>query len=426
MVAFRLTSGLTPDNEPMDRILRYLLLIRLFAIGGLCLGLGVMHGVYAVPVPWGAVSGVLVALGLVTLVGWRRGTTPRSAPQRRYLVQLIADMIALSALVYFTGGAFNPFISVFLLPIVFAAAAMPAPATAAITALAIGCYTALMLAPVPMAGAHQQHGLFGLHVWGMWYGFMLTALCVAWFVAGLARHLRHRDHELAALREEALEAERYMALGTLAAGTAHELGTPLSTMAVIAGELEHEAVDPQIREQLGLLREQVQRCKAILAGMSVDAGNLQAGAGEAVAVDAWLDGIVAEWRGRRPELLLDFHGEGTLPAPEIVIDRVLTQAIVNIIDNAAQAATSQVEVDCRWSAAELVVSVADDGGGIAPELSVRLGREAVTTKADGLGIGLLLARSIIERLGGLLEFEPRAGRGTTARICIPLDGLAVS
>jgi len=426
MAICRPAPGPIPGNEPMDRILRYLLLIRLFAIGGLCLGLGVMHGIYAVPVPWGAIAAVLIALALVTLLGWRRGTTPRGAPQRRYLVQLSADMIALSALVYFTGGAFNPFISLFLLPIVFAAAAMPAAATAAITVLAIGCYTALMLAPVPIVGAHQQHGLFGLHVWGMWYGFILTALCVAWFVAGLARHLRQRDHELAALREDALEAERYMALGTLAAGTAHELGTPLSTMAVIAGELEHQADDAQMREQLALLREQVQRCKSILAGMSAGAGNLQAGAGEAVAVDAWLDAIVAEWRERRPELPLDFHGAGTRPAPEIVVDRVLTQAIVNVIDNAAQAAASQVVVDCRWSPAELVVSVADDGGGIAPEVSARLGREAVTTKADGLGIGLLLARSIVERLGGLLEFEPRAGCGTTARICIPLGGLAVA
>ena len=109
MAICRPAPGPIPGNEPMDRILRYLLLIRLFAIGGLCLGLGVMHGIYAVPVPWGAIAAVLIALALVTLLGWRRGTTPRGAPQRRYLVQLSADMIALSALVYFTGGAFNPF-----------------------------------------------------------------------------------------------------------------------------------------------------------------------------------------------------------------------------------------------------------------------------------------------------------------------------
>ncbi|MEQ8231017.1 MAG: ATP-binding protein [Gammaproteobacteria bacterium] len=410
----------------MDRILRYLLLIRLCAVGGLCLGLAVMDAVYAVEVPWFAVSIVLVLLGVVTLLGWRGATRLGAAPHHGYLAQLMADMVALSALVYFTGGAFNPFISLFLLPIVFAAAALPAPATAALTVLAIGCYTALMLAPVRGAPVHHEAGLFGLHVWGMWYGFILSALCVALFVAGLARHVRARDRELAALREEALESERYLALGTLAAGTAHELGTPLSTMAVLAGELADTAESSEARAQITLLRDQIARCKDILATISADAGNLQAGAGEAIGVDAYLDGIIAEWRARRPEIRLAFHGEGPRPAPEIVADRVLTQAIVNVIDNAAQAAATQLAVDGRWSRNELVLTVVDDGTGIAPEIGARLGREAVTTKEDGLGIGLLLARSIVERLGGVLEFSARAERGTTARIAIPLAGLSVA
>ncbi|MGE0486485.1 MAG: ATP-binding protein [Gammaproteobacteria bacterium] len=415
-----------PNRTPMDHILRYLLLVRLVVIGGQYLALVVMDRLFGTPLPWGAINTVLVVMALFTAASWMRGRGGSAAPSGRvYLVQLLADVAALSALVYFTGGAFNPFISLFLLPIVFAAAALPRPATAAVALIAVACYTALMLVPAPQPHAqHAAAGSFSLHVWGMWYGFILSAVCVALFVAGLARHLRRRDHELATLREEALAAERFLALGTLAAGTAHELGTPLSTMAILAGEIERGAGEAEIRAQAATLRAQLGRCKEILNRMSTTAGSLRASDGEAVAVDAFVERVVGEWRHRHPEVAIGFVHGGSAPVPAIVADRVLTQAIVNVLDNAAQAAGSRVDIDGQWSAEELVLTVADDGPGIDATLGARLGREAVTTKQDGMGIGVLLARTIIERLGGALVLEPGAARGTLARIVIPITPLS--
>ena len=373
------------DSGPrrMAPTLRYLLLIRLVVIGGQCFALLVMERVFGVAVPWPAVSLVLAALALFTAASWG---TPDPG-QRQYLAQSIADITSLCALVYLTGGAFNPFISLFLLPIVFAAAVMTPFYLAGVTVLAVACYTLLMLIDAPLHHDQRAHGAFDLHVWGMWYGFVLSAACIAGSVARLSRRLHARDREIAAAREELLKAERLLALGTLAAGTAHELGTPLSSMAVIADELHALATDDETRTYVTRLHQQIARCKRVLTAMAHDAGALQAGEGTALTVGAYLDGIVADWRLRRPEIQLDYHRTGSASGPAIVADRVITQAIVNVLDNAAEASRRTIEVRGAWDDEKLLLEVHDDGAGIPRELSARLGHEAVTTKRDGLGSG---------------------------------------
>ena len=416
-------------NSSMDHTLRYLLLIRLVVIGGQIVALAAMDFLFGVVVPWLKVSLVLALLAVFTARSWQRlGRAGPVTNHRHYLVQSLADIAALSALIYLTGGAFNPFVSLFLLPIVFAAAAMPLAYMTGITLTAIGAYTSLMLLALPARHAHAVAGRFDLHVWGMWYGFILSALCVSLFVARLSRRLRSRDRELAALREEALATERLMALGTLAAGTAHELGTPLATIALAAGELQHLVKDADARIELTRLREQVARCRDILARMSAGAGALQADSGHRITIDNYLDNIVAEWRQRRPEVQVRLVCDGPTPAPAIVADRVITQAIVNVLDNAADASARRIDIDGRWSAEQLQLDIRDDGTGIALELRARLGREAVTTKREGMGmgIGLLLSQAILERLGGALVLDALAPAGTHARITLPLASLVVA
>ena len=305
-------------------------------IGGQILALAAMDRLFNVAVPRLPVSLVLALLAAFTVASWRHLTHRAvAAHQRHTLAQSVADIVALSVLIYLTGGALNPFVSLFLLPIVFAAAAMPLASMTGIALLAIGAYTGVMLLALPERHAHAMAGRFDLHVWGMWYGFILSALCVGLFVARLSRRLRSRDRELAGVREEALAAERRMALATLATGTAHELGTPLATIALAAEELEHPVHDHRARSELTRLRNQVARCRDILARMS--AGVLKADAGHRVDVERYLDEDVAEWRQRRPEVQLRFSRHGTQPAPAIVADRVITQAIVNVLANAADA-----------------------------------------------------------------------------------------
>ncbi len=415
-----------PMSANINHTLRYLLLIRLVVIGGQLLALAAMDRVFGVAVPWLNVSVILVLLAGFTAITWQRLAQSDTVPgERHYLSQSLADIAALSGLIYLTGGAFNPFVSLFILPIVFAAAAMPVAYLTGITLTAIGAYSALMLFALPVRHVHGLAGRFDLHVWGMWYGFILSALCVGLFVARLSQRLRAGDRELANLREEALAAERVVALATLAAGTAHELGTPLATIALVTGELQEQVHDAPTRAQLGQLRTQVNRCREILLRMSADAGALQADSGHPVAIDTYLDGVIEQWRQRRPELQVHFARQGAVPAPIIVADRVITQAIVNVLDNAAQAEPQRIDIDGSWSRERLELDIRDDGIGIAQAVRARLGREAVTTKDDGMGIGLLLSRTILERLGGAMRLDTMRPRGTHVNISLPLASLVV-
>ncbi len=167
--------------------------------------------------------------------------------------QLVVDLVALGILLYLSGGAANPLISFLLVPVAVAALSLPGRLTAAVALLAVAIYTLLMwfYLPLPVADAERAARL---HLGGMWLTFVVSATMIAWFVARMTASIRERDARLAAAREQALRDERVVALGALAAGAAHELGTPLATMAVVVGELEQDArLDADARADLALV-----------------------------------------------------------------------------------------------------------------------------------------------------------------------------
>lgn len=409
----------------MQTLLKYLLQLRLLIIGAQALGLAWTGARFQVPVPWPIVLAVFAAMAAYTTWSWHRlraGLAPGTAELVR---QCAADMTALAVLIYFSGGAVNPFISLFLLPIVFAAATLPMRASLGIAIAAIACYTLLMFFNVPIAGQRaHSHGV-DLHLWGMWYGFVLSAVCIAYFVARIARTLREHDLALARAREEALEAERVVALGTLAAGTAHELGTPLATMAILAKDLESDlATQPALRDAVALLREQIRRCKDSLARLATDAGQLPADSGRRVAVDEFLAELLQGWRDQHAALEVAIDVAGPRPPPTIVVDRTLHQALCNVLNNASDASTRRVEVEAAWDRQAIWLHVRDDGPGIAARLKGEVGRRPVSTKGGrGLGIGLYLAHKVLARLGGEVAFFTPPEGGTEVHIEIPLATL---
>jgi len=327
---------------------------------------------------------------------------------------------------YFTGGATNPFAPLFLLPVVIAAATLPLLQTWVIAAIAVACYSSLMFFHFPLSLHGGSLGNFTLHIWGMWIGFLLAAVLVAYFVWHIGASLQEHVEALSLAREDALRTRQVLALGTLAAGTAHELGTPLSTMAVLARELEMACGDrPDSVRDLKLLREQIDRCKRILARMSHDAGQLQADAGELLAVDRYLDEVVSEWKLVHPQRSLCMRSSGPIPAPDIVVDRTLTQAITNVLDNAAKVTTEPIEMNAYWDAEELCIEVRDQGPGLAPEVVSRVGQPFNSGRPDdGLGLGLFLARTTLDRLGGRIRFRNPGGGGSLIVITLPLGPLA--
>ncbi|MCU0882790.1 MAG: hypothetical protein MUF14_09005, partial [Hyphomonadaceae bacterium] len=189
-----------------------------------------------------------------------------------------------------------------------------------------------------------------LHLIGMWLTFAVSALMIAWFVVRMTRLIRQRDAELAAAREQALRDERVLAIGTLAAGAAHELGTPLGTMALLAGELVNEpGLTPLVREDIQLIRQQIQVCKSIITGLSHRAGADRLENAPRQALDRWVDTIRQHWHASRPQAESRFRLLGQSPAPAIITDPRIEQAVLNLLNNAANASHQRIDLSVGWT-----------------------------------------------------------------------------
>lgn len=403
-----------------------LLLLRSAMLVAQAVALAIAVGYLELALPWESLATVLVALAALAGIVALTLRSGRSVGILEFFAHLVTDVAALTALLYLSGGPANPFVSLYLILLVVAAIAMPAGYAWATAALTVACYGLLFYLPAPAPELHLQHN-FGLHLFGMWVNFVVSALIIAWLLARMAQAIRARDAQIAQQREEALRNDRIVALGTLAAGAAHELGTPLSTMAVILGEMAHDQPPgSQLAGDIATLRTQVDVCKHTITRMVAAAGQARAEGGRAQPVDAFLRETVEHWRMIRPAASLSEALDGTLPAPAIVSEQTLRQAIISLLNNAADASPGDVELECRWDRERLSMEIRDRGPGLTREAAALAGRRIFSTKpaGKGNGIGLVLARATLERLGGRVELRPREGGGACTRLELPLARLS--
>ena len=421
-----------PAANPSSNALNLgrLVVLRNIAIAGQAVTLAVVVYGMDMSLPVLPMTGVMLALACVNLLTWWRLRSPAPVTDAGLFGQLLLDVIALTVLLYYSGGSTNPFVLMYLMPITLTAAALPGIFSWLMAAITVACYSLLMVSYRPMPHVHSQHGSeFDLHVMGMWLGFVVSAGLIAYFVVKMGQTLRDRDAALAALREDQLRNERILALGTLATGAAHELGTPLSTMAVLLKEMERDAGnDAVLSGELGILRDQVNRCKHILSSLSASAGHARAEAGSGMPLDDYLQKLLADWRVMRPTARLEDVCDGTRPAPRILTEQTLSQAIINILNNAADASPGQIEMQAHWDARELRIDICDRGAGLAPAVEQNAGTLFFTTKepGHGLGLGLFLAHATLNRFGGQVELFNREGGGACTRLILPLSSLLVS
>jgi len=382
---------------------------------------------------------MLSVIGLYTLFNaylWLRLCKNPSASANEFFLYLVVDVLALAGLLYFAGGSSNPFVSLFLLPLVIVAATLPKRYVWGMAAVTLGCYSLLMLINVPLTagmaghdhGGHAGHAApvadFSLHVLGMWFSFLLGVGLILFFVVSMAEALRQRDQKLAEAREKNLRDEHMVSLGTLAAGAAHELGTPLATMAVLTKEMEQEyRQQPELLENIVILRSQVDRCKATLSQISASAGQMKAESGHSEDVKSCLNHCISRWQELHPATSIVISLKGDEPAPTIVVDETLNQAVINVLNNAADASPNSIELNAAWSAAELNLDIRDFGEGLSPAALEALGKPFFTTKKDGHGLGFYLASEVVRRIGGEMNISNHAEGGARVNIRLPLQKL---
>jgi two-component system sensor histidine kinase RegB len=198
-------------------------------------------------------------------------------------------------------------------------------------------------------------------------------------------------------------------------------------MAVLSGELLRDpALQASQREDIELMLAQIKDCKRIITQLAAQAGTSRAEALRTTTLDAWIEELLQRWRVQRPVIEPRVQLAGARPGPRLAVDATLGQALLNLFNNAADASPDKVEIEGSWDERELQLRVLDRGGGIAGEVRPRLGREPVSTRGEGHGMGLVLAYAAIERSGGQLSLAARDGGGTVAQVCLPLGTLAAN
>jgi len=410
------------DNIQAHNLFR-LFMLRNFLIAGATIF--IFYALYNhIALPFVSIAIILSILFFINLItGWRL-YFKKNITDKTLIWQLIIDVATFTAILYFTGGASNPFGWFYLVPIFITATLLHGRAIWLITALSIIGYTTLVFFNQPLANfsTHNMHNNDGFqqHVIGMWLGYIITALLVSYVVSRMANSLREQDNHLAQAREKALRDERLVALGTLAAGTAHELGTPLSTIAIVVHELQNLSDSTQSKKYLKIIREQVDRCKLALTTLSHSAGEELMSGGQMLSVKQYILNIIEQWQNQRPETKLNLVSDLNKLDAKILSEQTMTQALINIINNAADASPEKISLQVIQSNNKIIISVIDDGPGLNAMVQHHAGKQAYSSKSQGLGLGLFLAHASIERLGGKIFLANQVKGGAIVKVILPL------
>ena len=393
---------------------------------GQALAIAVAVGWLHVALPLAPLMVGIAALIAGAAVAFMRLRSAKPVRESEAFGHVAFDILILGWALYFTGGASNPFITLLLVPVALSAAALSGRATAVVTALAAAVYGALIFFNVPLSDMPMHGEAFRLHLTGMTINFMVAVLLLAVFVGRMNASLNAQREATRRLRERALRDESILAIATQAADAAHQLNTPLSTLRTLLPELErgHED-DSMLRDDIRVMTGEVERCRDILRGM-VEYGRQQlAGTTQATTLGDYVHDSVDRFRLLRPEAEVTTNVAPALCDQPIAVQPGLAHALLNLLQNALDASLSNgshaVTLAATIDAGRIEFVIGDRGDGLSARPSVSV--PTVSSKPDGLGIGLALARSTVERMHGELHAHSDAG-GTRVCVTLPLAGRA--
>ncbi|HEX4025637.1 MAG TPA: ATP-binding protein [Steroidobacteraceae bacterium] len=408
------------------KFLQMLLWLRLLAVIGQSSTVAIAERVLGISLPLEPLVlaiGALTATAVLTAVRLR---TKLPVTQLELALQLLVDILQLTAVLYVSGGTTNPFASLFLIPLAFSAAALAWPYVSGITPLTLGCYLWLIthFRALPFMHANMM-AAFDLHMVGMHVTFALSTVLLTIALALMRAEMRRRDRAMTQLRETALRNEHLNATGLLAASTAHELSTPLLSMAMLVSELRvARRIDQQFHSDLALLERQIQLCKERLTTL-LHARQLSEAPGLArKPAGPLLQQVIDAWSIVRPAVQLQIDWDGLGHGTALEVDEGFSQALNSLLHNAADASATRgsdhVRIFFSQGVTSLQILIEDEGPGLDSEIGQLAGKAVFTTKPAGFGLGLVLSHANLNRLNGTVTLSNRPRGGTRTTVSMPI------
>jgi two-component system sensor histidine kinase RegB len=406
-----------------------LIQLRWIAIVGQVTTIAVAYYGYGMQLPLRAMITVLACLVGFNIASHLRWHEHRYTTNNEVFFALLVDVASFTAMLHFSGGLSNPFAFLYLLQVILSAVLLEAWSTWTIVLITSACLAGLATfsspAPLPL---DRDYRFSALYVQGLLVCFALNASLLVIFVTRISRNLRAGDAQLADLRQRAAEEEHIVRMGLLASGAAHELGTPLATLSVILGDwrrMPEFAKNPELKEEIAEMETQLRRCKAIVSGILLSAGETRGESAVKTTLRAFLDDLVEEWRASRS--IASFAYDNRIRADiAVVSDSALKQAILNVLDNAQEASPQWASLEAGIEDESLVLVVTDAGSGFAPAMLAQFGKPYQSSKGKpGGGLGLFLVVNVLRTLGGAVAARNRAGNGAVVEIRLPLAAISL-
>ncbi|GFE85883.1 two-component sensor histidine kinase [Steroidobacter agaridevorans] len=408
--------------------LALLIQLRWMAVLGQVVTIAIVHFGLRIPLPlapMAMVLGALLALNALSHL-WLRQHLHISS--QALFSALLLDVAALTVQLYFSGGATNPFTALYLLQIALAAVLLPGRGAWLIVVVTCVAFVGLIGINQPLA-VQPPTSLLRLHILGMFVCFVLGAVLLVIFISRMSRNLQERDIYLVELKRRAAEEDHIVRIGLLASGAAHELGTPLASVSVILGDwrrMPEISQNPEMLQELLEMQAAIRRCKSILSGILLSAGEARGEAPVVTSLHRFLDEIARDWSDGRPSGTLQYHaGSGALGEDtRIVSDPALKQVVTNLLDNAFEVSPGWVRLNAERRGDMLRIEVLDLGPGFTPEMLENFGKPYNSTKGRrGGGLGLFLVVNVIRKLGGSVSAHNRQPGGATVTVELPLAAL---
>ncbi|KQV92725.1 hypothetical protein ASC91_07305 [Pelomonas sp. Root1237] len=418
-----------PERRAGRANLRQLIELRWLAVVGQLATVLVVHVGLAITLPWAemlSLLGILVVFNLFSI--WRNKLT-QPVSQIELCIALLVDVGVLTGQLYLAGGSDNPFIYLYLLQVAVASVLLRPAYLMAVMLSAVSGFVLLTQWHRPLLlDASSPTTLSPNYLGGLLLCFVLNVGLLSVFIVRINRNLRQRDAELAELQQRAAEEVHIVRMGLLASGAAHELGTPLATLSVILGDWAHMAPfagEPELREEIEEMQRQILRCKAIVTGILMSAGEMRGEAPRLTTLQAFTDSLAKDWRSAHAGADLALRNKD-LPEVEIISDSALQQVVANLLDNALEAAPGMpltLVATCP-DEATLHLSVRDNGPGFDADRLKHFGEPYQSSKGQpGRGMGLFLSVNVARTLGGRLEARNREGGGAEVVLTLPLASL---